>query len=210
MFKSLKSYLYAIGIATLGLALLILVIKFGILNKPAQENITSLTVLNKIADHYFIVTKTAYLDQKTEIEIDQGSTWSNLLWGQTLIARGMIRIDIGVNLFELTEKDIIIDHKNKTVQINIPPATIMNSSQTGGIEVSNKQGVLKRLLDNEPTEDHNRAVAQLISDAQQAIKQNNELFITAQQDAVKLLELIIDGLNYTLITDNLSDQSITI
>ena len=198
--NKLKSYLYAIGFVSLALAILIITIKFGVFkNRTETKTITAQTILNSIADNYFVVTKSAILNEEVEIKVDKGSTWSNFLWGQTVKARGLIRIDIGVNLSGLDENDIKINQFQKTVSINIPRAEILDASQYGPIEVNSKQGVLKYLLDNDPNADHNRALEQLITEARTAISSDERLFNEAHRDTTKLLEMIVKNFGYSLV-----------
>jgi hypothetical protein len=197
--NKLKGYLYAIGFAAIGLSLLTAVVKFGLLDKKSSTTqITSRSILERIADNYFVVTKSAIVYEEVEIIIDKGSTWSNLFWGQTVKAHGAVRLDIGVDLTGLDEKDIQIDHRNKTVSIAIPRAEILNSSQYGAIEVDSKQGVLKWLINNDPNEDHNRALEQLLREARTSISTDKQLFEEARNNAAKLVGLIVKSFDYEL------------
>lgn len=185
------------GFAALGLAVLIGVGAF-VFRGGEKVEVTSRTVLDRISDAYFVVTKTVILDQSSEITVDRGSSWSNLLWGQTIEARADVRLDIGVDLSGLTEEDIEVNRLAKTVTVTLPEAVILDASIAGPIDVSNRQGILKRLLDNDPTGDHNLASAQLVSDARAAIAERPELTDEAREDAAKILKLVIDDLGYTL------------
>lgn len=189
-------FLKMFGFAGIGLAALILVGAF-VFRGGEKTEVTSRTVLDRISDSYFVVTKTVILDQSSDIEVDRGSSWSNLLWGQTIEARADVRLDLGVDLSGLTEKDIEVDHLAKTVTITLPEATILDASLSGSIEVSNRQGILKRILDNDPTGDHNLASAQLVSDARAAISERPELTDEAREDSAKILKLVIEDLGYT-------------
>ena len=195
-----RKNLYAVGFVLMALAIL-----FGTLavvfrtSKGEQTTVTARSILERISDQYFVVTKSAYVDQESTITVDKGSKWSNFFWGQTVEAEGVIRVDIGVDLSKLTEDDITVDHKTKTVRIDVPSADILNASQHGDIEVESDQGVLKYLLDNDPNEDHNRALEQLIADAKAAVRKDQALFDDARQDSSKLLYMIVSGMDYKLI-----------
>jgi hypothetical protein len=195
-----RKNLLLIGFVLLAAAALLITVKviFGGA-KEEKVTVTARTILERISDKYFVVTKSVYVDQKSEITVDTGSKWSNFFWGQTVKADGVIRIDVGVDMSQLTEADIVVDHRAKTVKIDVPPADILNASQYGDIEVESKQGVLKYVLDNNPNEDHNRALQQLIADAKTAVRQDPVLFTEARQDAAKLLDLIVSGLGYELV-----------
>ncbi|MBU0625393.1 DUF4230 domain-containing protein [Patescibacteria group bacterium] len=198
--NKLKGYLYTTGFAALAISVLILTIKFGLLGQKSQEEqVTSRAILERIADNYFVVTKSVIVYEEVEINIDKGSTWSNLLWGQTVKARGTVRLDIGVDLAGLDENDININHRVKTVSLSVPRAEILNASQYGAIEVDSRQGVLKWLTDNDPNDDHNRALDQLLREARTSILTDEQLFNEARNDAAKLLELIVESFDYSLV-----------
>lgn len=163
--------------------------------------VTSQSILQEITDEYFVVTKTVYLNQDITITIDQGSRWSNFWWGQEIEAEATVRADIGVDLSGLSESDIVIDHEEREVLIYMPEAEILLASVEGDIEAATTQGVLKRLLDNDPNEDFNLAKQQLIEDAKTAVKSREDIFESAQADAVAVLELIVSSFDYQLITE---------
>ncbi len=198
--SGLRKNLLLAGFVLLAAAALIVAVKFAVGGpKEDQVTVTARSILDRISDQYFVVTKSVYVDQKAEIKVDTGSKWSNLFWGQTVKADGVIRVDVGVDMSKLTEQDIVVDQRAKTVRIDVPPADILNASQYGDIEVETKQGVLKYVLDNNPNEDHNRALQQLIAGAKDAVRQDPQLFADARQDAAKILQLIVGGLGYKLV-----------
>ncbi len=198
--SGLRKNLLLAGFVLLAAAALVVTVKFAFGGaKEEQITVTARSILERISDQYFVVTKSVYIDQKAEITVDTGSRWSNLFWGQTVKADGVIRIDVGVDLSKLEEKDITVDHRAKTVRIDVPPADILNASQYGDIEVETKQGILKYVLDNDPNEDHNRALQQLIAGAKEAVRQDQRLFGDARQDAAKILRLIVAGMGYQLV-----------
>jgi len=198
--SAIKKYLLLIGFVLLSAAALVIAVK-AVFSGPKEEKVevTALSILERISDQYFVVTKSVFIDQEAEIKVDTGTKWSNLFWGQTIKAEGVIRVDVGVDMSRLAEKDIAVDLRSKKVTIDVPPADILNASQYGDIEVQSKQGVLKFVLDNNPNEDHNRALQQLIAGAKEAVRQDPRLFADARQDATKLLKLIVGGLGYELV-----------
>lgn len=201
-------FLWAAGFVLASAALLVFSVSSLIKGptEPPAPTVTSRAVLDRVADAYFVVTKTVYVDQTAEINVDRGSTWSNFLWGQKVQARGVVRVDVGVDLSRLAEKDIAVDNASHTVRIDVPPADIMNASQYGDIEVRTEQGVLKRLLENDPNEDHNRALEQLLAGARESVRGDAKIFDEARGDSLKLLRLIVQGLGYELV-DNLTDAA---
>ncbi len=205
--KNIKTLLIGGSIFIVACTLLVLAVVFGISkfreSKEPTIEVTSRTILDKITDQYFVVTKTVVVDQESTIKVDQGSEWSNFLWGQTIKAEGLIRVDVGVDLAKLKEEDIIVDKESKTVKIKIPKATILDASQFGDIEVESKSGVLKYLLNNNPNEDHNQALGQLIEDAKVSVQTDDKVFSEARNNSVNLIKLIIEELGYKLeVIDN--------
>lgn len=194
---SIRKTLLAVGFTALALAVLLWVGN-SVFRGEKEETVTSSAILERISDNYFVVTKSAFVDEEVEITVDKGSSWSNFFWGQTITARGRVRVDIGVDLSGITEDDIAIDHKAKTVTVAVPQAEILDASQYGNIELATKQGILKTLLDSDPNEDHNRAVAQLLTEARASISDDTALFEEARLDSLRVLELIIQSFGYTL------------
>ncbi len=161
--------------------------------------ISSRQVLEKISDRYFVVTKTVFLDQKTTITVDEGSAWSNFWWGQTIEAQALIRLDIGVDLSGLSEEDIFVNKKDGVITMQIPGPTVLDASLSGDIDVQNSQGVLKKLLDSDTNADYNTALDRLIEDATATVQQDTNLFEDSKADAVRILELVVDDLGYSIV-----------
>jgi hypothetical protein len=163
----------------------------------AAIEVTQQTILNKITDQYFIVTKTAYLQQDLRIVIEDNSDWSNLLWRDVIEVSGLVRVDIGVDLSGLTKDDISI--KNNTVTITVPDATILNSSIEGDIKIDSQKGLIPTIeqLFEEEADDYNLTAEQLKSTAEESISQ--EMFDDARKDSVKIVELILGNIDYKVV-----------
>jgi hypothetical protein len=160
------------------------------------ERLTSRTILDRVSEQAFLVTKTVIVDQKSSIEVDRGSAWSNFFWGQTIEAEALVRVDVGVDLASLTEDDIKVDHVRKLVTVDLPEATVLDASQFGDIEVDSTRGVLKFLLDNDPNEDHNQALDLLVRDARTSVEADRRLFDEAREAARGVLELVVSPFGY--------------
>lgn len=207
MKKALGNRVLAIfGIFGLLMCLLISVFASGVFwlenqSDESQREITSRMVVEKISDQSFLVSKTVFLDEQVIIEVDQGSNWSNFWWGQQISAEGLVRIDVGVDYSKLTEEDITVDPDNKNVIIDLPEAEILDASVQGPIEVESNNGILRQLLDNDPTRDHNLAAGELIVEAEASLLQNNSVFDEAELDAVNFLKLVLADLDYEVIIE---------
>jgi len=166
-------------------------------NKTTVE-ITSQEILERISDKYFVVTKSLLLDEETEIEIDQGSKWSNILWGQKITANSKINVDVGVDLKQLTQESIDINNFTKKISIKIPHAEILNSSIEGKFDIESKDGILKKLFEDTTNDDYNEAVKIMKEQAEKKVMENHEVLKEAETSSLKLLELILDNLGYEL------------
>jgi hypothetical protein len=166
--------------------------------KPETVKISSRIVVEEITKQYFVVTKTVYLDQTSQIVVDQGSSWSNFWWGQTIEARAPMKVDVGVDLKELKEEDITVDNENMVIKIRIPEASILSTSLAGEIEVETSKGVLRKIFNNNTNDDYNQALNTLTNDANNSVKEDTELFNEARNDSIKLLSIIVKDLGYTI------------
>ncbi|MEI7578503.1 MAG: DUF4230 domain-containing protein [bacterium] len=166
------------------------------------EKVTAQTIVNKISDQAFLVTKTVYLNQKTDIKVDQGSDWNNFWWGQTINAEALIRADVGVDYAQIKAENIKIDHLNKTVKIIVPDAKILDINPTGDIQVTSKSGILKLLLANDPSADRNQAAKELTNQAAVAIEKDPQIFQEAQKSSNEVLKLLVSEFGYDVIIES--------
>lgn len=130
----------------------------------ADKTITDQTILNALRERGFLVTETIVSTVATNIKTDQTSIWKKLFWGQEIVASAVAEVNLGVDLEKLSATDIKISGQQITV--TIPGAEIFNSRLVGDISVVNKQGILKRFLEND--DGYNQAMAELIKQAESA------------------------------------------
>jgi hypothetical protein len=174
-----------------------------------ETKIDSTVILDKIADNLFLVTKTAYLNQEVTITISSESKWNNLLWGQEINARGLIRNDIGIDVSLLDEEDITINHESKTIQITLPEATILDSSLFGELKIESKKGVFKNIEDffrSDKSQDYNLAVEELLAKAQEAINQDQQLLEEAKDDSQTFIKYLLEETGYSVIISSKENQ----
>jgi hypothetical protein len=162
------------------------------------KEITSRTVLDKIAPRGFLITRSVLMDQVSTVKVDQGSSWSNFWWGYEVNARGMMKSDIGVDLAKVKTQDIIIDENNKTICVKYPAPEVSSISLEGQIEVQTKTGILKRILDSSASQDYNLALTQLKEDTKNAIKGRPELLTEARDAADQSLSFLLEGTDYKI------------
>lgn len=164
-----------------------------------KEVIETTTVLERIKGRSFLVTRSVIVNQKVNINIDQGSAWSNFWWGHEIIATGLIQVDLGVDLSKLDEENIIVNQTTKTIKLDLPEAEIYSSQLQGNINVETKSGILKRILKNDKDEDYNLALNELSQQSEDDIKENNELFEEVQLSTINALQGIFQDTGYTVV-----------
>lgn len=133
-------------------------------NKLISE-ISSQTILSALRERGFLVTETSVSNVSVTIQTEETSIWRKLLWGQEVEASGVVEVNLGVDLSKTRAEDVVITANKITVQI--PAAEIFNSRLVGDVNVENKQGILKRLLEND--DGYNQAMAELIKQAEGAV-----------------------------------------
>lgn len=158
-----------------------------------EEKVSSRIILNSIQDQAFLVTKTLYLDEETTITVEGSGGLKGLLFGKELKARALVRSDVGVDLKTMTEEDIEIDSGTKIIVIKLPGANILTSGISGNVEVEGSRGIwtsVKELFTDEGNDDYNRAVNQLISNAERAVRARTDVFDSARADTAKLISWV--------------------
>ena len=167
-------------------------------NSQAVETVSSVMIMDKIENEAIILTKTAYINQESSINIDQGSDWSNFWWGQTITASAVMKVNVGVDFKQITEDDISVDTMTQTISIKLPEAEVMDVSIQGDIDVQTQNGILKLIFNNNTNEDYNKALDQLESDAKTTVQQDTELMSEAKSDSIKILQLVLKDTGYTV------------
>lgn len=160
--------------------------------------VDSRTVIEEISDQYFVVTKTLLLNEEVEIVVDEGSSWSNIWWGDQINAEADMRVDIGVDMTDLTDEDINIDQESRVITINVPDAEVLTVSLNGEIEVTSEKGIIRRFFQNDSNRDYNLALEQLRNEASESALSREDVVVQAQEDSVRVLDLIIENLDYEL------------
>ncbi len=167
------------------------------IKEEVVPKVTSEIILEKIQDNYFVVTKSLFVKEEVDIDIKSGSAWSDFLWGQEINARGIIRLDIGVDFKEIEVTDIVVNDIDKTISINLPDASVLDSSLFGDLQVESKDGILKRIFSDTSNSDYKRALGALIEVSEGVA--NESLLTEAKLDSYSFLEVIADSLGYSLI-----------
>lgn len=167
--------------------------------KSVEPIITERLVLERISEQYFTVTKSLFLDEDINLTFDQGSNWSNFLWGKTVRAEGLVRVDIGVDMSKIKEEDIGIDRLHKRITINVPEAEILDASIFGNLKFDTEEGVLQKILIDSQNEDYNNAVDKLVDAAKEEALADDANYNDAKAKSLKLLYLIMDNFGYEVV-----------
>lgn len=173
-------------------------------NKNNKPLINSQTILDKISDQYFLVTKTVFVNTKAEIETPKNDNWTDLFTGKKITVNGLVRIDVGMELKNMSLENIHVDNKNKKVIITLPPAEILDASLSGELDINLDKAIVEKFKDifkNTQNEDYNLAMLSLISSAKSQVMANEDIFNQARLDSLKLVELIVSEMlpDYSLV-----------
>lgn len=168
--------------------------------------VSSQLILDRITSQYFLVTKTVFMDSQAEIDTPKRADWTDLFVGKKITVRGLIRVDVGVDLKNLAVKDIVVDSAKKTVTISLPPAAILDSSLFGELDLVEDKAILDKIkgfFKNTQNEDYNLALSTLLKKATEQVSSDGRIFNEARGDSIKLVELIATGLaqDYRVIVE---------
>jgi hypothetical protein len=166
-------------------------------NNPTTT-VTTQTILNKVNDNAFLLTKTVYLDQTSKIVVDKGSDWENLWWGQTINAQSLMKINVGIDFKKLQSSDVNVDTGAKVITLKLPQAEVLDATLAGDIKVQSTSGILKYLLANDTNSDYNLALKQLSEDATAAVKSDVTIMKQARSDSIDSLKLLLKDTGYTI------------
>jgi hypothetical protein len=154
--------------------------------------ISSQTILTALRDQGFLVTQTYVFDQPVTIKKTTGSALRDFFVGQTVEARGTMEANLGLDLAKLAAEDVSVSPSE--IVVRIPAPSLFNTRLIGPIEVSNTQGLLKKLL--EPDDGYNLALQELTRASTEAATKP-EILQTAQNASIKeitrLVQLLTQG-----------------
>ena len=185
------------------LALLVgLVVGWWVTNDTGStKKVSSQLILTALHDRGFLVTQTYMFNEPVTIEDDDQSFWESLLWGQVVKAHGVIEVNMGIDLANIGNDDIEVT--SDKVIVTVDGAELFNSRLVGAISVENKQGILKRVFDND--DGYNQALAELTKQAEEAandedlIKRANE---RAVEEVSRLLGYVVTDREVEIVVNN--------
>ncbi|MFH1077823.1 MAG: DUF4230 domain-containing protein [Patescibacteria group bacterium] len=145
----------------------------------STRTVNAQVILTALRDRGFLVTQTYVFDQPVTIEKTSGSAFKDFFFGQTITARGAMEVNLGIDLAKVSESDIAVD--GDTITVTVPAASLFNVRLLGPIDVENKQGILKRVLQNE--DGYNEALTELSKIAEETATSSE--FMTRATDRAK-------------------------
>lgn len=155
-----------------------------------EKEVTSQILLINLQKQGFLITQSYIFNDPVTIETSTGSAFKDIFWSQEVQGQGTIQVNLGVDLSLLTQEDIKITADQ--VNVKIPNVTVFNSSIIGELNVENKQGIFKRLFDND--DGYNQILNQIKQNAENAAQQP-ELITNARSNTIdqikKMLSLMI-------------------
>lgn len=155
-----------------------------------KTGINSQTILTALHDRGFLVTQTLMFDQPVVINKTTGSALKDFFFGQTITARGVIEVNLGLDLAQVSQEDIILSGDSVTVKI--PKTTLFDTRLVGPLDVKNEKGLLKRLTDTDSG--YNEALQVLSAEAEKAAKQPDLLARAderAKEEAARILGYVV-------------------
>jgi hypothetical protein len=158
----MKKILTYAGITVVIFAVGIIAGWWGTKKNIAEPEVTSQVILSALRDRGFLVTQTNVFNEAITITSDSESFWRKLLWGQAIKAYGIVEVNLGVDLAEISESDVQIGQT--TVRVAIPSVRVFNTRLVGDISLENKQGILKRIFEND--DGYNSAMLTMIKRAE--------------------------------------------
>lgn len=162
--------------------------------KPAQPEriVTAQAILTALRDRGFLVTQTFVFDEPVTIQKTTGSALEDFFLGQTITARGAMEVNLGVDLASVSSSDVVI--QGDQITVTVPTVKTFNVRLVGPVDVQNKQGIIKRLLQND--DGYNESLAELSRVAEETAKKP-ELMDSAQTQAkdevARLLGYVAQG-----------------
>ena len=153
----------------------------------AEPRVTGQVILSALRDRGFLVTQSFVFNENIKITSDSESFWRQMLWGQAIKAYGIAEVNLGVDLAKLGEEDVKVETEKVTV--TIPAVEIFNSRIVGDISLENKQGILKRIFEND--DGYNQAVAEMIKQAETNAT-TSEMIANANQKAQEEIKRLVE------------------
>ena len=159
---------------------------------PLTTTVNAQVILTALRERGFLVTQTYMFDQPIEIKRTTGSAFKDFFVGQTITARGVMEVNLGAELSNMTTDDVKIEGDKITVAI--PEAKVFNVRLVGPVDVQNNQGIIKRILQNE--DGYNEALVELSRVAEESANKpefKDRATERAKEEIARLLGYVSQG-----------------
>ena len=159
---------------------------YRVFHPQATTAVNSQTVLVQLKSQGFLVTQSYVVNQQVEIDKSTGSQFKDFFLGQTITAQANVKISSGLDLTQLSDQDVAVTADQITLAL--PPISTQSVELLGAVFLQNKQGILKKVFDN--NDGYNEAVAKIQEQAR-ASAEVPELRADAQTNAQKQITTLV-------------------
>jgi len=159
---------------------------WGTKRSTAPQQVTSQVILSALRERGFLVTETNVFNEVITITSNSESFWKKLLWGQAIKAYGVVEVNLGVDLAEIEGSDVQIGQT--TIRITMPSVRIFDTRLVGDISLENKQGLLKRIFEND--DGYNSAMLTMLKRAE-ASAADPKILATANAKAQEEIKRLV-------------------
>ncbi len=157
-----------------------------------ESRISANTIVQELQQEGFLVTQSMFVQEQVSIEKTTGSAIKDLFLGQTINASALLHIDVGVDLQKLAVEDVTITDTGITIQV--PAPVVRSVSLRGPITLENKQGIVKRLFDND--DGYNDAIA-LFDEKGKQVLTNEDIRTAAEENTIRQIQRFVSLLSDT-------------
>jgi len=165
---------------------------------PMTTVVNAQVILTALRERGFLVTQTFVFDEPVTIKKTTGSALEDFFLGQTITARGAMEVNLGVDLANLSPDDVKIG--NDKITVTVPAVKTFNVRLVGPVDVQNKQGIVKRILQNE--DGYNESLAELSRVAEEAAKKPelmDRARTSAKEEVARLLGYVAADKNIEIL-----------
>lgn len=159
---------------------------YQVFHPRATNTVNSQTVLTMLKSEGFLVTQSYVVNQMVTINKSTGSDLKDIFWKQDITASANMKVSSGVDLSKLTAASIQVDGNSITVEL--PAIETQSAELIGQVLLQNKQGILKKLFNNE--DGYNEALAKIKEEALKAAAVP-ELRTDAETNAQKEIQRLL-------------------
>ncbi len=110
------------------------------------SQVNSSSIVTMLKQEGFLITQTYILNQQVNINKDSGSAFKDFFWGQDIVASGNMKVGSGVDLNKIFAEDITVT--DRLIALRLPQIETHSIELIGDLTLANKQGILKRIFNN--------------------------------------------------------------